>query len=112
MSELRLENLQKVHADALRSGYMDDVIAFARGRALERLRAFDLAAASYEIAAGIEGALWTLRLEYSRADTIRNLVQAEPEGFALALGLALSVVIWRRRRAAAGAYRRHCPTDT
>jgi hypothetical protein len=56
-SLLRLENLQKVHAEALRSGYMDDVIAFARGRALERLRAFDLAAASYQIAAGIEGPL-------------------------------------------------------
>ncbi len=56
-SLLRLENLQKVHAEALRSGYMDDVIAFARGRALERLRAFDLAASSYEMAAEIEGPL-------------------------------------------------------
>jgi hypothetical protein len=56
-SLLRLENLQKVHAEAFRSGYMDDVIAFARGRALERLRAFDLAAASYQVAAEIEGAL-------------------------------------------------------
>ncbi len=56
-SLLRLENLQEVHAEALRSGYMDDVIAFARGRALERLRAFDLAAASYGVAAKIEGPL-------------------------------------------------------
>lgn len=56
-SLLRLENLEEVHAQALRSGYMDDVIAFARGRALERLRAFDLAAASYRIVAGIEGPL-------------------------------------------------------
>jgi hypothetical protein len=56
-SLLRLENLQKVHADALRSGYMDDVIAFARGRALERLQAFDLAAVSYRIAAEVEGPL-------------------------------------------------------
>jgi hypothetical protein len=56
-SLLRLENLEKVHAEGLRSGYMDDVIAFARGRALERLRAFDLAAASYRIAAGIDGPL-------------------------------------------------------
>ena len=56
-SLLRLENLQKIHAEKLRSGYMDDVFAFARGRALERLRAFDLAASSYRIAAGIEGPL-------------------------------------------------------
>lgn len=56
-SLLRLENLQKIHAEELRSGYMDDVFAFARGRALERLRAFDLAASSYQIAAGIEGPL-------------------------------------------------------
>lgn len=56
-SLLRLENLQKVHAEALRSGYMDDVIAFAKGRALERLRAFDLAAASYGAAAKIDGPL-------------------------------------------------------
>jgi hypothetical protein len=56
-SMLRLENLRKVHAEALRSGYMEDAIAFARGRSLERLRAFDLAATSYAIAAGIEGPL-------------------------------------------------------
>lgn len=46
-SLLRLENLEKVHADALRAGHYDDVIAFAKGRSLERLRAFDLAAKSY-----------------------------------------------------------------
>lgn len=56
-SMLRLENLRKVHAEALRAGYMEDAIAFARGRALERLRAFDLAATSYGIAAEIEGPL-------------------------------------------------------
>ncbi len=46
-SLLRLENLEKVHADALRAGHWDDVIAFSKGRAYERLRAFDLAAQSY-----------------------------------------------------------------
>ena len=35
-SLLRLENLEQVHADALRAGQMDGVIAFAKGRALER----------------------------------------------------------------------------
>jgi hypothetical protein len=46
-SLLRLESLEKVYADALRAGHYDDVIAFAKGRSLERLRAFDLAAQSY-----------------------------------------------------------------
>ncbi len=46
-SLLRLENLERAEAAALRSGYMDAVIAFAKGRALERLRAFDLAAQHY-----------------------------------------------------------------
>ena len=56
-SLLRLENLEQAHADALRAGYLDDVLAFAKGRALERLRAFDLAAASYRLAARGEGPL-------------------------------------------------------
>jgi hypothetical protein len=46
-SLLRLESLERAEADAVRSGYMDDVIAFAKARALERLRAFDLAAQHY-----------------------------------------------------------------
>ncbi len=54
---LRLENLERVHADALRAGTLDDVIAFAKGRALERLRAYDLAARSYRRAAESEGEL-------------------------------------------------------
>ena len=39
------------HADALRAGHLDGVIAFAKGRALERLRAYDLAAEPIAIAA-------------------------------------------------------------
>ena len=46
-SLLRLESLERAEANAIRSGYMDDVIAFAKARALERLRAFDLAAQHY-----------------------------------------------------------------
>jgi hypothetical protein len=56
-SLVRLENLERVHADALRSGYLDDVIAFAKGRALERLRSFELAAEAYRRAAAREGVL-------------------------------------------------------
>lgn len=56
-SLMRLESLERVHADALRAGHLDGVIAFAKGRALERLRAFDLAAASYRRAAQQEETL-------------------------------------------------------
>jgi hypothetical protein len=56
-SLLRLENIEHAYADALQAGHMDDVIAFAKGRALERLRAFDLAAANYRRAAEHEGEL-------------------------------------------------------
>lgn len=48
---LRLESMERLHADALRSGYMSPVIAFAKGRSLERLRAYDLAAQHYTEAA-------------------------------------------------------------
>jgi hypothetical protein len=62
-SLLRLENLERAHADALRAGTLDDVIGFAKARALERIRAFGLAAASYRKAAEREG---PLRLEALR----------------------------------------------
>lgn len=48
---LRLESIERIHADPLRSGYMDPVIHFSKGRSLERLRAYDLAAAQYREAA-------------------------------------------------------------
>jgi hypothetical protein len=50
-SLLRLESMEQVHAEALHAGHLDGVIAFAKGRALERLRAFDLAAGEYRLAA-------------------------------------------------------------
>jgi hypothetical protein len=56
-SLLRLESFETAHADAIRAGHMDDVIAFSKGRALERLRAFDLASASYARAAERNGEL-------------------------------------------------------
>jgi hypothetical protein len=46
-SLLRLENIENIHEVALRSGYMDEVMLFSKGRALERLRAYDLAAEHY-----------------------------------------------------------------
>lgn len=53
-SLLRLESMERLHAQALRAAAMDGVVTFAKARALERLRAFDLAAQSYEIAASID----------------------------------------------------------
>jgi hypothetical protein len=54
---IRLENLERAYEPALESGVLEDVIAFAKGRALERLRAFDLAATSYRRAAARPGEL-------------------------------------------------------
>ena len=50
-SLLRLENLEALYPDALRAGHLDGAIAFAKARALERLRAYDLAADAYRRAA-------------------------------------------------------------
>lgn len=54
---LRLENLERAHAEALRAGHMQDVIHFGKGRALERLRAYDLAASSYRAVVELGGPL-------------------------------------------------------
>ena len=56
-SLIRLESLERVHAESLRAGTLDDVIAFSKARALERLRAYDLAAANHRQAAVHEGPL-------------------------------------------------------
>jgi len=64
-SLLRLENLERAYEGAYRAGYMDDVLAFAKGRALERLRAYDLAAARYVVAAEGDAELRTEALRSS-----------------------------------------------
>lgn len=56
-SLLRLEALERAEAAALGSGYMDAVIAFAKARALERLRAYDLAAQHYRRSARLSNEL-------------------------------------------------------
>jgi len=56
-SLIRLESIESVHADSLRAGNLDDVIAYSKGRALERLRAYDLAAESHRSAAEHDGPL-------------------------------------------------------
>lgn len=56
-SLLRLENLERSAPEAMRSGYMDPVLSFAKARALERLRAYDLAAQHYRDCARLPGEL-------------------------------------------------------
>ncbi len=62
-SLLRLESLQRAEAEALRSGYLDSAIFFAKARALERLRAFDLAAQQYRQSAKLSNELAETALE-------------------------------------------------
>ena len=62
-SLLRLESLERAEADALRSGYMNAVLFFAKARALGRLRGFDLAAQHYRESARISTELRTSALE-------------------------------------------------
>ncbi len=56
-SLLRLESMERLHAQALRAAAMDGVVTFAKGRALERVRAFGLAAQAYDVAAELDPAL-------------------------------------------------------
>ena len=53
----RLENIERIHRESLQASTFDDVIAFSKGRALERLRAFDLAAVAYAKSASRAGDL-------------------------------------------------------
>ena len=73
---IRLENLERVHAETVRAGHMDGVIAFSKARAMERLRAYDLAAQQYRRAADRDE---TLREEALRSagicDAIHEAVQ-------------------------------------
>ena len=43
----RLESLEQIHEEKIRSGHLRDVVLVAKGRALERITEFDLAARHY-----------------------------------------------------------------
>jgi hypothetical protein len=77
-SLIRLENLEDAYADALRAGHFDGTIAFAKARALERLRAYDLAAQHHREAAELEPAL--------RAEALRGAALCDALAEAVALG--------------------------
>jgi hypothetical protein len=79
-SLLRLESLESRQEDALRAGHLDGVIAFAKGRALERLRAFDLAAQAYRLAAERDSDLRDEALRSADVcDTLQRTSQGGPE---------------------------------
>ncbi|MBW2316257.1 MAG: hypothetical protein JRH10_18995 [Deltaproteobacteria bacterium] len=80
-SLIRLENLERVHEDALRAGHMDGVIAFSKARALERIRGFELAAKFYRRAAELEESL--------ALDSLRGAAACETLEEAAALGFDL-----------------------
>jgi hypothetical protein len=61
---LRLESIERLHANALRAGHMEGVTAFTKARALERLRAYGLAEDLYREAAERDA---TLRVEAQRS---------------------------------------------
>ena len=78
---IRLENLERVHAETLRAGHMDGVVAFSKARAMERLRAYDLAAQHYRLAGQ--------RDELLRADAERSAAFCERLHAAVQLGIDL-----------------------
>ncbi|MCZ6569987.1 MAG: hypothetical protein O7B23_07500 [Deltaproteobacteria bacterium] len=53
----RLESLEEIHEEKFQSGYLTDVILFAKGRALERLTAYELAAQHYKRVLDLESPL-------------------------------------------------------
>jgi len=100
-SLLRIENLEVAYESAYRSGYLDDVIAFAKGRALERLGAFDLAAQHYLEAADAGDAL---RLDALHAaaicQTLFEATRLEPgPGAAASEDVSVALAKLERRKA-------------
>lgn len=81
-SLLRLESLERAEAAAMRSGYMDAVLHFAKARALERLRGYDLAAQHYRAAAALSQEL--------RDEALAGAATCEEIRDAVAIGLDLT----------------------
>ncbi len=50
----RLERLEEIYREKFRAGYLTDVLLFAKGRALERIVEYDLAAQHYARVAALE----------------------------------------------------------
>ncbi len=78
---LRLESMEHIHGESLRASQMDGVVAFAKGRALERVRAYDLAADTYLLSAALDAELAT------EAQQSADVCTALEEATSLAVGL-------------------------
>jgi hypothetical protein len=88
-SLIRLENLEDAYADALRAGHFDGTIAFAKARALERLRAYDLAAQHHREAAELEPELRDEALRGAAlCDALAEAVALDPDAAAARPGAA------------------------
>jgi hypothetical protein len=87
-SLLRLENLERADEAALKAGTWAEVLPFAKGRALERLRAYEIAAAAYRAAEKAQGSLAedarrSALLCDALADAVKVVPVSAPEGQAL-----------------------------
>ena len=68
----RLEALEQIHSAKLRSGYLTDVLLFAKGRALERI-------GEYELAAESDGEVKTVHVEIGQTvEAGRDLITLGP----------------------------------
>jgi hypothetical protein len=80
-SLLRLESMESLHGKTLRAANMQGVMCFARGRALERLRAYDLAASEYRLAADTDA---ELAVEAARSADVNDAIDTYSD---MAVGL-------------------------
>ena len=80
-SLLRLESMESLYGDTLRAAHMQGVMAFARGRALERLRAYGLAVGEYRLAADTDA---RLAVEASRSADVNEAIRSYSD---MAVGL-------------------------
>jgi len=80
-SLIRLENIERIHAESLRAGHLEAVVAFSKARALERLRAYEIAADYYQLAAD--------RSEALRAEALVSAATCDAFAEAIAIGPGL-----------------------
>jgi hypothetical protein len=94
----RLESLEAIHREKIQTGYLLDVILFAKGRAFERTRDYDLAQRNYERVTRMDSPL--AESARSAAEICTGLdaaIRSEPDSAATA-SQALERFAERRRR--------------
>ncbi len=76
----RLESLEHVYEEKFRSGHMNDVILFAKGRALERITEYELAIAHYQRVGKMDSPLAeTSRRDASICSRLAQAAATRPE---------------------------------